>query len=81
MALAALAAGGAGEGAAVMGAFALGGAPALLATQLQARLWPVQGRWVAIGRRAIPALAAVVLVWRALAAPAIAATGAGDACH
>ena len=64
-----------------MGAFALGGAPALLAAQLQTRLWPKNPRWVALARRAVVVLAAAVLVWRAVAAPALAASGVGHVCH
>lgn len=80
MALAALASGGAAQGGVLLGAFALGAVPALTAVQLHTRLWPKEGRWVAVARRAVPAVAAAVLVWRALAAPA-AASGADLACH
>jgi hypothetical protein len=56
-------------GALLMGAFALGGVPALLGTQLQADLWRKQP-WLAtfVLKRAMPLMAAAVLVYRAAAA-------------
>ena len=68
IALAALASGSAVSGLTVMGAFALGGVPALAAAQLQVGFLGRFGRAGAVARRAVPALAAVVLVWRALQA-------------
>jgi sulfite exporter TauE/SafE len=64
--LSALAAGSALGGLAVMGAFALGGLPALLAVQLQLGLLPGNGRVAQVLRRAVPVAAALVLVWRAV---------------
>lgn len=75
--LAAIAAGTGIGGAFVMGAFALGGAPALFGAQVGARWtmrWP---RAAAVLRRAVPLLAAGVLVWRAVTA----SPGAPAACH
>ncbi|MCP3162515.1 sulfite exporter TauE/SafE family protein [Myxococcus sp. QH3KD-4-1] len=63
----ALASGSFGGGAVVMGAFALGGLPALLGAQLQAGLWSKRP-WLAefLLRRAMPLVAAAVLVFRAV---------------
>jgi len=64
-------------GALLMGAFALGGVPALLGTQLQADLWRKQP-WLAtfVLKRAMPLVAAAVLVYRAVG------TAAGEpGCH
>lgn len=70
----ALAAGGVGGGALVLGAFAVGGLPALLAAQ--AGLWRQRPRRVELLlQRGVPLLAAAVLVYRALE------VGAGRACH
>ena len=66
MSVVALAAGSAGGGAAVMGAFALGGLPALAAMQLQLRFWPRDGRVLKVLRPAVAVLAAGVLVYRAV---------------
>lgn len=68
--LAAVAAGSAAGGAAVMAAFGIGGVPGLAAVQLGATWsgrYPRVETWL---RRAVPLAAAGVLVWRALAAPA-----------
>lgn len=65
--LAALATGSVAGGAAVMGAFALGSLPALLAAQVQLRWVANRPRALFVIRRVVPAVAAVVLVWRALA--------------
>jgi sulfite exporter TauE/SafE len=74
--LSALSAGSGWGGFAVMGAFALGGLPALAGVQLQLGLWPQDSRVAAVVRRAVPVAAAGVLVWRALA------TGSADHhCH
>lgn len=63
----ALASGSFGGGALVMGAFALGGLPALLGAQLQTGLWSNRPRLSAfLFRRAMPLLAAAVLVFRAV---------------
>lgn len=63
----ALAAGSAARGAQLMGLFALGAIPALVAAQLQAR-WlsrlTAESEWVL--RRGLPLVAAGVLAWRAL---------------
>jgi sulfite exporter TauE/SafE len=74
---AALASGSFVGGALVLGAFALGGLPALLGAQLQAGLWKHRPRAVSfLLQRAVPLLAAAVLIYRALGT-------AGDAprCH
>lgn len=73
MALASAAAGGALEGAALLGAFAAGSAPALLLAQAQARLWPAGGRWGQPLRRGVVLLAAAVIVWRGLSVDVAAA--------
>lgn len=78
MALAALGSGSAFGGFAVMGAFALGAVPLLAATQAQAGLWRRHARLFAVARRAVPLLAAGVLVWRALGAHSDAPP---DHCH
>lgn len=64
-------------GALLMGAFALGGVAALLGAQLQAGLWREQPRVAAfVLKRAMPLLAAAVLVYRAVGA------GSGQpSCH
>lgn len=68
--VAAIGAGTAAGGATVMGLFGLGGVPALAGVQL-GRAWtgrhPRAELWL---RRAVPLAAAVVIAWRALAAPA-----------
>lgn len=75
-----LAAVGAGSflgGGLVMGAFALGSMPALVAVQTQ---WGWVARWPRAERfftRAVPLLAAAFLVWRALHASA----GPSTSCH
>jgi sulfite exporter TauE/SafE len=74
--LAALSSGTALHGLEVMGAFALGGVPALLMAQLQMSLWPRDGRAASVLRRAVPVAAALVLVWRA-----VAMNGAEHHCH
>ena len=49
-----------------MGAFALGGMPALLGSQLQAGLWRKQpGLATFVLKRAMPLVAAAVLIYRA----------------
>ena len=75
--LAAIAAGTGLGGALVMGGFAVGGAPALFGAQVGAR-WST--RWPRVSlvlRRAVPLVAAGVLVWRAIHA----ATDTPPACH
>jgi sulfite exporter TauE/SafE len=69
--MAALAAGSPGNGALVMGAFALGGLPALLGAQLQSALWKKGPPWLTglVLRRGVPLVAAGVLVVRALQTP------------
>jgi sulfite exporter TauE/SafE len=79
MALAAIASGGASEGAELMGAFALGSLPALALAQAQAQLWPSTGRAGDFLRRGVVLLAALVIVWRAVGAAA--STGAEPHCH
>jgi sulfite exporter TauE/SafE len=83
---AALAAGGPGAGAGVLGAFALGSLPALALAQVHAglftRRWPAAE---AVVRRGVPLLAAALLVYRALL-PSLLPEGAGGAggapaCH
>jgi sulfite exporter TauE/SafE len=74
---AAMVAGSAGRGAQVMGSFALGGAPALLAAQAHVGLW----RWVPPRARpvlnmALPLLAAGVIGWRL-----VHGDGAHAGCH
>ncbi|XXF79909.1 sulfite exporter TauE/SafE family protein [Myxococcaceae bacterium GXIMD 01537] len=64
---AALASGSFAGGALILGAFALGGLPALLGAQLQAGLWKRQPRLAAfVLQRAVPLVAAAVLIYRAL---------------
>ncbi len=57
-------------GALLMGAFALGGMPALLGTQLQAGLWrnTQPGLATFVLKRAMPLVAAAVLIYRAVGA-------------
>jgi uncharacterized protein len=64
---AALVSGSFGAGALLMGAFALGGLPALLGTQLQTGLWSRQPRLAAfVLKRAVPLVAAALLIYRAV---------------
>lgn len=73
---AALASGSFLGGALVLGAFALGGLPALLGAQLQAGLWKHRPRVASfLLQRAMPLVAAAVLVYRAVG------TAKGHACH
>lgn len=75
--MAAVGAGSLALGAIVMGAFALGGVPALAAVQTQ---WDALARWPRLElwlRRGAPLLAAAFLVWRALNASA----GPPSSCH
>jgi sulfite exporter TauE/SafE len=74
---AALASSSFGGGALLMGAFALGGLPALLGAQLQTGLWQRQPRVATfVLKRAVPLVAAAVLLYRAVGA------GTGQpACH
>ncbi|MCE9667627.1 sulfite exporter TauE/SafE family protein [Myxococcus stipitatus] len=70
----ALASGAFWGGALVMGAFALGGLPALLGAQLQASLWRGRPRLFSfVFQRAVPLAAAAVLVYRAV--------GGQPSCH
>jgi hypothetical protein len=78
VALVALAAVSPTGGAAVMGAFALGATPALAFVQTHALLLTRHPRLAAVARRSVPVVAAVVLVWRALATGDV---GAPPACH
>ncbi len=66
-----------GGGALLMGAFALGGLPALLGAQLQTGLWQRQPRLATfVLKRAVPLVAAAVLLYRAVG------VGAGQpSCH
>ncbi len=58
-------------GALLMGAFALGGLPALLGAQLQTGLWNRQPRLAAfVLKRAVPLVAAGLLIYRAVAVSA-----------
>jgi sulfite exporter TauE/SafE len=66
LSLAALASGSMGAGLAIMGAFALGGVPALAAVQLQGGRLSRLGRFGAVARLGLPLAAAGVLVWRVL---------------
>jgi uncharacterized protein len=71
---AALAAGSMGAGALILGAFALGGLPALLGAQAGSALFKGLGRRGAfVVQRAVPLVAAVALVVRAVLSP--------DECH
>ncbi len=84
VATAAVATGHATSGALVMGGFALGALPALVAAQLSARFVGRlrRGRWsLALVERGVPLLAAAVVVWRALAMATAARTGAPPHCH
>lgn len=64
---AALASGSFEGGALILGAFALGGLPALLGAQLQAGLWKNRPRAASfLLQRAVPLLAAAVLIYRAV---------------
>ncbi|QSQ24116.1 sulfite exporter TauE/SafE family protein [Pyxidicoccus parkwayensis] len=64
---AALASGSFGGGALLLGAFAVGGLPALLGAQLQAGLWKHRPRAAAfVLQRAVPLVAAAVLIYRAV---------------
>ncbi len=74
---AALASSSFGGGALLMGAFALGGLPALLGAQLQTGLWQRQLRLATfVLKRAVPLVAAAVLLYRAVG------VGAGQpSCH
>lgn len=74
---AALASSSFGGGALLMGAFALGGLPALLGAQLQTGLWQRQPRLATfVLKRAVPLVAAAVLLYRAVG------VGAGQpSCH
>ncbi len=74
---AALASGSFGGGALVLGAFALGGLPALLGAQLQAGLWKNRPRIAAfLLQRAMPLVAAAVLIYRA-----VGTAGGEPKCH
>ncbi|MCP3140186.1 sulfite exporter TauE/SafE family protein [Pyxidicoccus xibeiensis] len=74
---AALASGSFGGGALVLGAFALGGLPALLGAQLQAGLWKHRPRVATfVLQRAVPLVAAAVLIYRA-----VGAGGNAPSCH
>jgi sulfite exporter TauE/SafE len=74
---AALASGSFGGGALVLGAFALGGLPALLGAQLQAGLWRNRPRIASfLLQRAMPLAAAAVLVYRA-----VGSAGGQPGCH
>jgi sulfite exporter TauE/SafE len=67
---AALASGSFMGGALVLGAFALGGLPALLGAQLQTGLWRHRPRIATfLLQRALPLAAAALLVFRALGTP------------
>ncbi|WNG38900.1 sulfite exporter TauE/SafE family protein [Archangium violaceum] len=64
---AALASGSFGGGALLMGAFALGGLPALLGAQLQTGLWQRKPHMAEFAlKRAVPLVAAAVLIYRAV---------------
>lgn len=67
MLLAAAAAGSGPGGALILGAFALGGVPALLTAQLGSRLWVRSPKWAVLRSGAL-LVAAAVLVWRAVQA-------------
>jgi uncharacterized protein len=57
----------AADGGLVLFAFALGAMPALIAAQLQLRWFGRrETRWTVAARRAIPLLAALVIVYRAM---------------
>jgi sulfite exporter TauE/SafE len=64
--LGALATGSAGGGSLVMGAFALGGTPALFGAQLGARVGQRYPRASQVLRRVVPLTAAIILIYRAL---------------
>ncbi|KFA91873.1 copper tolerance protein [Archangium violaceum Cb vi76] len=74
---AALASSSLGGGALLMGAFALGGLPALLGAQVQTGLWSRQPRVATfVLKRAVPLVAAAVLIYRAVG------VGSGQpSCH
>jgi sulfite exporter TauE/SafE len=78
MALSAIAAGSAVDGALLMGAFAAGSLPALAAAQLHARLLPSTGRTGDVLRRGVVLLAAAVILWRAIG---VSGSGAEAHCH
>ncbi len=64
---AALASGSFGGGALLLGAFALGGLPALLGAQLQTGLWKHRPKALSfLLQRAVPLLAAALLIYRAV---------------
>jgi sulfite exporter TauE/SafE len=74
---AALASGSFAGGALLLGAFALGGLPALLGAQLQAGLWKHRPKAVSfLLQRAVPLLAAAVLIYRA-----VGTTSGQPGCH
>lgn len=74
---AALASGSFAGGALILGAFALGGLPALLGAQLQAGLWRSRPKVASfVLQRAVPLVAAAVLIYRAVGS----ATGC-PRCH
>ncbi len=72
----AIGAGSAGRGALVMGSFGLGAIPALALVQAQSHRLANYPRAKRVAARALPLLAAAVLVWRAFAAASPA-----HACH
>ncbi|MFP2960983.1 sulfite exporter TauE/SafE family protein [Myxococcus sp. 1LA] len=73
----ALASGSFGGGALVLAAFALGGLPALLGAQLQAALWKHRPKWMSLLlQRAVPLVAAAVLIYRA-----VGTANGGPNCH
>lgn len=76
--LAAVGAGSAAGGALVMGLFGIGSLPGLTAAQAGTAWSGRFPRVEAVLRRAVPLVAAGVLVWRALAVPA---AGAAPHCH
>ncbi|MBZ4416924.1 sulfite exporter TauE/SafE family protein [Myxococcus sp. RHSTA-1-4] len=74
---AALASGSFAGGALVLGAFALGGLPALLGAQLQVGLWKHRPRAVSfLLQRAVPLAAAAILIYRA-----VGSSGGQPSCH
>ncbi|WIG98925.1 sulfite exporter TauE/SafE family protein [Myxococcus sp. SDU36] len=73
----ALASGSFPGGALVLGAFALGGLPALLGAQLQAALWKQCPKQVSfVLQRAVPLVAAALLIYRA-----VSVNPGGASCH
>jgi hypothetical protein len=78
---ASVAAGSFAGGALALGAFGAGAVPALLLAQLPARrLFGGTGRFTLVARRVVPALAALVVAYRAIVVQAASAAG-GHACH